>query len=82
LVIFVYQNQYKMEIKVLTKYTRSRLRGSLIRDLSVYLNGKVIVNAENGDKKEFWIEYSAIDYSGDAILCEFQDDVDINVSKY
>ena len=78
-----------MEIRVLDKYLKSRLSGSLIRDLSVYSSGKVIVNAENGLKKEFWIQANGIgnsndifDYSADYILCSIQDDVDINVSKY
>jgi len=77
-----------MEIKVLKKYSRSRLRGSLIRDLSVYSDGKVVVNAENGDKKEFWVSSSIghsndiNDYDADYILCAIQYDVDIDVSKY
>jgi hypothetical protein len=77
-----------MEIKVLKKYDRSRLRNSLIRDLSVYSNGKVVVNAENGDKKEFWIDAtigysdSITDYDADYILCAIQGDSDIDVSKY
>ena len=76
------------EIKVLNKYLNSRLRGCLIRDLYVYSDGKVIVNAENGDKKEFWVDASIglsndiNDYSADYILCSIQNDVDINVSKY
>jgi len=77
-----------MEIKILSKYFNSRLRGCLIRDLSVYSDGKVIVNAENGDKKEFWIDFNIgncddiREYSADYLICAIQDDVDIKVSKY
>lgn len=71
-----------MEIKVLSKYDRSRLRQCLIRDLSVYSDGKVVVNAENGDKKDFWIDENNIDCSADSIICLIQDDIDIKVSKY
>jgi hypothetical protein len=71
-----------MEIKVLKKYNRSRLKGHLIRDLSVYSNGKVVINAENGDNKEFWFDSNIIDYSADYIICEIQEDIDIRVSKY
>ncbi len=43
-----------MDIKVLSKYSKSKLNGSLIKDMYVYLNG-VIVNAENGSQKVFFI---------------------------
>ena len=74
-----------MESRVLNKYSRSRLRGCLIRDISVYTSGKIIVNAENGDKKEFYIDTNngnIFDYTADYLICEIQHDIEINVSKY
>lgn len=77
-----------MKTKVLSKYFNSRLNGILIRDLSVYKSGKVVVNAENGTTKEFFIDCSKIgysndifDYSADYLLCEIQHDNDIDVNK-
>ena len=75
-----------MQILVLKKYNRSRLRGCLIRDLSLYATGKVRVNAENGDSQEFWIDLhmgpDLEHYNADSILCDLQEDPDIRVSKY
>ena len=78
-----------MEIKLLMKYDRSRLNGCLIRDLSVYSDGKVRVNAENGETKEFHVypedlgkSDDIFDYSADYIICYLQGDRDILVSKY
>ena len=76
-----------MEIKVLKKYFNSKLKGILIRDLYVYRSGKVIVNAENGTKKLFWVQANIglsdniLDYSADYILCSIQQDKDIEVNK-
>lgn len=75
-----------MEILTLRKYTASRLRGSLIRDVTLYSTGKLKVTAENGDSKDFWIDLymgpDLADYCADYILCQLQDDVDIKISKY
>lgn len=71
-----------MDIKVLSKYSKSKLNGSLIKDMYVYLNG-VIVNAENGSQKVFLFETekSLCDFDADYIICEIQSDVDIEISK-
>lgn len=74
-----------MRVEVLKKYNRSRLKGSLIRDLYVYTDGKVRVNAENVETKEFYPDmYSrdVEDWGADSIICAIQEDVDITVSKY
>jgi hypothetical protein len=74
-------------IKVLNKYFNSRLRGCLIRDMDVYKNGRVVVNAENGDKKVFYIDPKIghsddmRDYSADCIICAMQGDPEIYVTK-
>ena len=74
-----------MDIKVLSKYSKSKLNGSLIKDMYVYLNG-VIVNAENGSQKVFlfesdWNSENLCDFDADYIICEIQGDVDIEVLK-
>lgn len=71
-----------MDIKVLSKYSNSKLNGSLIKDMYVYLNG-VIVNAENGSQKVFLFETekNLCDFDADYIICEIQSDVDIEVLK-
>jgi len=77
-----------MEILVLKKYCRSRLRGSLIRDLHLYQTGKLRVNAENGDTQDYWVDLhmgpdaELSEYTADGLLCDIQDDPDIAVSKY
>lgn len=71
-----------MEIKVLNKYSKSRLNGVLIRQLNVHSTGKVVIVAENNETKDFYIDVECIDYSADSIICNFQDDESINVSKY
>jgi hypothetical protein len=73
-----------MERVVLGKYDKSRLGGVLIRDISVYFDGKVIVNAEDGTKKTFYLDLSntPLEWTADQIICSIQDDVDIKVSKY
>ena len=59
------------------------MNGCLIRDIYLASDGRVVVNAENGTKKEFWIditeEFDA--YTADYIICKIQNDVEINVSK-
>ncbi len=68
------------------KYNWSRLRDVVIKSLTVYESGMFIVEAENGDKKEFWVkEKLPLDLeslNADSLLCDIQDDTDINVSKY
>lgn len=71
------------EIKNLSKYVKSRLKGSIVEHLDVYSDGRVIVNAEDGNKKEFHVDLlDMLEHSADYILCHIQDDEDINVSKY
>ncbi len=64
------------------------MNGILIRDISVYKSGKIIVNAENGTKKQFFVNVSSLglsdsifDYSADYLLCAIQHDKDIEVNK-
>jgi len=71
-----------MEIKTLKKYDRSRLNQSLIKCLVCYPDGKVIVEAENGDTKEFWMGEEVINSNADYIICDLQDEPEIKVSKY
>jgi len=77
------RSEIKREVKVLEKYSASRLGGALIRDIYLCDDGKVTVNAENGTKKEFWIDViEELDaYTADYIICKIQDDNDIYVSK-
>lgn len=71
-----------MQIKTLKKYDRSRLNGVLIRQINVYSTGKVVIVAENNETKDFYIDVECIDYSADSIICDFQEDESIIVSKY
>ena len=70
-----------MDFKVLKKYFNSRLNRVLIRSLACYPSGKVVIIAEDGHESEYYLE-NCLDYSADYILCELQDNVEINVSKY
>lgn len=71
-----------MEIKALNKYSKSRLNGVLIRQLNVHIGGRVVVVAENNETKDFYIDTECTDYSADSLICYFQDDESITVSKY
>jgi hypothetical protein len=73
-----------MALICLKKYFNSRLRGCLIRVLSVHYDGKVVVVAEDGTEKVFYpnLDGNPYDWDADLIICSIQDDVDIKVSKY
>jgi len=85
---YLNQNFITMEIKTLCKYNKSKLKNSIIKNLKIYTNGKIIVNAENGTSKEYYLNSNIgnsdniLDYSADYLICCIQNDEDINVSKY
>lgn len=78
----------KTETIKLEKYKASTLKNARITDLTISEFGEVIIKNIVGQTKTFHIDANignsdnVFDYSADYILCEFQDDIDINIKKY
>ena len=73
----------RMEMKMLDKYRNSRINGILIRSLFTDDEdpGRVVIQAENGEYFEYWVEPDVSSSNADYIICDLQDNVEIKVNK-
>ena len=73
--------------KTLQKYASSSYYGERIQNITVDVNGNVIVQTESHTKTFYMLNSDDIlanvsGYSADYLICMLQDEEGINVSKY